>query len=368
MSDVVRILFVDDEGSVLRSLRRGLRMLDRDWQLEFCESPIEAISRVKESAPWVVVSDLRMLEMDGADLLQQVAELSPQTVRVMLSGDGSINAAVNSASIAHIMLPKPFDIDDLDDALSRACCLRSLPLTSEQRSYLGSLTSLPVLPEIYQELQRYLKSSDNVSPDKIADIIAQDVAVFSKVLQLSNSAFFGFSFPAATVKDAVVRLGVELIKQLVLCLGLFHSPSGDEDRQRRLFGYAMQVAALMAEFSRSRNSDRSRLDAAYLTGMLHNVGGLVPDSIQMATKVPLLSAYLLKLWGFEDALVERVLYQDKPTKLESSCGIVQDLYVVKALIKMQAQGQSIEEAMQGLPPSIVNSSSLNSYLGTIEQV
>lgn len=366
MTEGVRILFVDDEGSVLRSLHRGLRRLDRGWQLEFCESPIEAIARVKSSAPWVVVSDLRMLEMDGADLLQQVAEVSPQTVRVMLSGDGSISAAVNSASIAHIMLPKPFDLDDLDDALSRACCLRSLPLSDAQRDFLGALTSLPVLPEIYQSLQRYLKSSDSVSPDRIAEIISQDIAVSSKVLQLSNSAFFGFSSPTTSIKDAVVRLGVELIKQLVLCVGLFHAPNEDEDRQRALFGYAMQIAGLMAELSRSRNSERSRMDAAYLTGMLHNVGGLVPDAIHVATEVPLLSAYLLKLWGFDDALVGRVLYQDKPTKLDCNSGIVQDLYVAKAMVNMQMQGQDIEKIRSEVPLSIATASSLNHYLEQIE--
>jgi len=66
------ILFVDDEPVLLDGLRRSLRSMRNEWSITFAGSGEEAL-KVLEKAPFdVVVSDMRMPKMDGAQLLNEV--------------------------------------------------------------------------------------------------------------------------------------------------------------------------------------------------------------------------------------------------------------------------------------------------------
>ena len=67
-----RILFVDDEPMVLKGLQRTLRKMRNDWEMAFASSSKEALD-ILEAEPYdVIVSDLRMPDMDGAQLLAEV--------------------------------------------------------------------------------------------------------------------------------------------------------------------------------------------------------------------------------------------------------------------------------------------------------
>lgn len=80
-----RILFVDDEPLVLQGLQRMLRPLSREWDMAFVESGAKAINAMEEKPFNVVVSDMRMPGMNGAQLLASVAASYPMTVRIILN-------------------------------------------------------------------------------------------------------------------------------------------------------------------------------------------------------------------------------------------------------------------------------------------
>ena len=81
-----RVLFVDDERPLLDGLRGRLRGLRSRWEMVFVESASRAITELELGAFDVVVSDMRMPGMDGAQLRAAVAERWPATVRIVLSG------------------------------------------------------------------------------------------------------------------------------------------------------------------------------------------------------------------------------------------------------------------------------------------
>src|SRR6202789_1962627 len=81
-----RILFVDDEDFALRGLERLLRSMREEWDMEFVDSGEKALARMNEAAFDVIVSDMRMPGMNGAELLNEVMKHHPQTVRLILSG------------------------------------------------------------------------------------------------------------------------------------------------------------------------------------------------------------------------------------------------------------------------------------------
>jgi response regulator RpfG family c-di-GMP phosphodiesterase len=102
-----RILLVDDEALVLEALQRQLR---KHFEVTVATEPLEAMELVVSGGPYaVVVSDLRMPGMDGVALLSGIRKLSPDTVRVLLTGYADVEAAIAAVNEGNIFrfLSKP---------------------------------------------------------------------------------------------------------------------------------------------------------------------------------------------------------------------------------------------------------------------
>ncbi len=107
--DAIKVLIVDDEAAVLRSVTRALRK--ESYIIEATSSPLEALECVRKQTYAVVLSDHMMPEMRGTDLLRQVRKVSPDTVRIILTGHAdshTLEQAVNEGEI-YRFLAKPWD-------------------------------------------------------------------------------------------------------------------------------------------------------------------------------------------------------------------------------------------------------------------
>jgi CheY-like chemotaxis protein len=83
---VIRIVFVDDDVNLLEAMRLRMRPMRDTWSMEFVSRGEEALESLAKCSADVVASDMRMPRMDGWQLLTEVKELYPQTVRLVLSG------------------------------------------------------------------------------------------------------------------------------------------------------------------------------------------------------------------------------------------------------------------------------------------
>ncbi len=104
-----KILFVDDQGLILAGLRRALNKYRSQWDIQFTESPEEALQILKKETLAVIVSDMRMPRMNGAQLLNAAREHKPDTVRILLTGQADIEdaeSAINEGQIFRF-LTKP---------------------------------------------------------------------------------------------------------------------------------------------------------------------------------------------------------------------------------------------------------------------
>ena len=108
-SERKNILFVDDEEILLQGFRRMLRSMRDKWNMAFLHSGREALGYLEENAVDVIVSDFRMSEMTGAELLTDLARLYPDTVRIMLSGYAEDSGIYKSVGPSHQFLAKPCD-------------------------------------------------------------------------------------------------------------------------------------------------------------------------------------------------------------------------------------------------------------------
>jgi len=115
-----KILFVDDEENVLKAMRRIFRQ--ENYTLLTASSGPEALKLLQKEPVHVVISDYRMPEMTGAQLLLKIKELYPQTIRIMLTGYADVNAvmgAVNEGAV-YKFITKPWNDDDLRLTVSLA--------------------------------------------------------------------------------------------------------------------------------------------------------------------------------------------------------------------------------------------------------
>ncbi|MGB0836140.1 MAG: response regulator, partial [Psychrobium sp.] len=121
-----RVLFVDDEPDVLRSLSRIARKLDAE--ILTANGGHEALEIIEQSPVDVLVTDMRMPQMDGNELLAQVAKKAPETVRIVLTGYADMDMVLGAINSGHIWgyLQKPWDNMELIVKLKQALQLQQV--------------------------------------------------------------------------------------------------------------------------------------------------------------------------------------------------------------------------------------------------
>lgn len=334
-----RILFVDDESLVLQGLQRMLRGMRNEWDMVFAESGEAGLARLAEAPFDLVVSDMRMPGMNGAQFLTEVMRLYPHTVRLVLSGHADQELVALCVGVAHQFLNKPCEADHLKSTIQNALFLGSEVASSDVKKIIGSIDKLPCVPAIYQELTDALQK-ESTSSETLGQIIQKDIGMTAKMLKLVNSAFFGLRRSIDSPQDAVSFLGIETIKTLVLANKIFE----DSPHFRfhflnidQLWVHSMHVAATAKAIAKSEHADRAVTDNAFVGGILHDVGILVlatnfqeayerVTQVVVKERIPLpdaehlefgvthaeVGSYLLGLWGIPTSILEIVNLHHRP--------------------------------------------------------
>ena len=360
-----RILFVDDEPRILEGLQRMLRSCRKQWEMSFAQSGDEAL-RLLAAAPYdVIVTDMRMPGMDGAQLLQLVRERYPGTVRIVLSGQFEADAAMRVVQAAHQFLTKPCEASKLQAVIERFCSGDEIVFDAATRGVISAIGELPPLPRTYAALVEAL-SNPRTSLDQVGSIVERDVAVAAKVLQLVNSAFFGLSREIATVPAAVGYLGFDVLKQLVMTAELFHTFVCE----RPITGFSAEKiqrhSRCVAGIAARLPVEQKQAAATSVAALLHDVGKLVlavrlPEPFERALQKSLdenrplymveesmhgathaeIGAYLLALWGLPASIVEAVSRHHHPIRAAGNTNLTMDFAVhIADLLAHEAEGRS----------------------------
>jgi len=341
----IHILFVDDNPLVLEGLRRQLRSMRDEWAMEFVEGGAEALALLATTPQHVVVSDMRMPGMNGAELMKEVMRLYPETIRFILSGYADQKLILECERTAHQYLCKPCNIEVLKSALIQATKLdvemHDLPL----RQLINQIDQLPSLPRIYVELTELLKTP-NVSSSTIGEVIERDISMTAEILKLVNSAFFGVGHLIASSGEAVAYLGKETVRTLVLSMLVIsdqNEPVIAGYSMESLWAHSLRVAMIAKKIAGSILADKKMIEESFTAGMLHDVGRLIllsklpaqyarvvesaqqnrtglPAAEQLEFKVTHaeVGGYLLGLWGLPGPIVDAVTWHHFPGKNPTS--------------------------------------------------
>ncbi len=365
-----RILFVDDEAGILDGLKRMLRKFHNAWEMEFALSGKEALKRFEEAPFDVIVTDMRMPGMDGAELLKEVAERYPETIRIVLSGYSDLDTVMRVVTTAHRYLPKPCDAETLKNLIEQAGVLRRTIHDERVRRIVSRLESIPSVPSVYARVVEVLQKSQ-VSLQEIGKVISEDIGMTAKILQLVNSAFFGLRREVTSVSQAVSLLGLETIRALVLMVGIFKTfnpkriPGFDMEGLR---AHMLRVAKYAADFAVFSGASKMEGDASYLSGLLHDVGKLVlatamPGELSeimrrfqgesrplfeiereiLGTTHAEIGAYLMGAWGLPDGVVSAIAFHHCPSQGgETRPGPLLFTHVANALAHARIEGERVE--------------------------
>src|SRR5262245_1517503 len=211
-------MFVDDEVQVLRGLQTVLRRDQNRWDLTFALGSDVALSEMRAKTFDVVISDMRMPGMDGAELFRVIKREWPATVRIMLSGESDRASIARALPVLHQFIAKPCEAATLHAVIERT--VRVTAADALVRAAIGGVEKLPTPSRLYFELS-HLASSPTATVTQVANVISEDPAMSAKILQLVNSAFFSIARHTASVSAAVAYLGVDLIRYLALTQAIF---------------------------------------------------------------------------------------------------------------------------------------------------
>jgi HD-like signal output (HDOD) protein len=355
------ILFVDDEANIISGLKRMLRGMQDDWDLLFALGGEEALDVIAKNHVDVVVSDMRMPGMDGAELLSIVMERYPDIVRIILSGHSDKGMILRSVGSAHQYLAKPCSTETLKDTIKRSFLLRDSLNNENLKKVVTGIKKLPSLPRLYGMLVREMESP-NASLKKAGEIIAQDVTMTARVLQLVNSAFFGLPNKIVDPAQAVILLGIDTLKALVLYIQVFSEYKSAQGLNgfsiEDLWQHSMLTGQLAKEITQSVTDEKESMDNALIAGILHDLGKLLLLEIPcyykdlavyvkekecgtleaeyalQGTSHAEVGAYFLGLWGIPELVIEAVAFHHHPSKYDhKEFSALTAVHVANALLR-----------------------------------
>jgi putative nucleotidyltransferase with HDIG domain len=207
-------------------------------------------------------------------------------------------------------------------------------------------------------------NSADPSLKRVGEIIAEDLTMTAKVLQLVNSAFFGIPRKVSTAQQAVTLLGLNTIKALTLQVELFSAHQNRNDAvMTDLLNHSLKVGNMAKAISLSEKRNARQADAALVGGILHDIGKvliyMLPEYRDQLAAAPVqnhlawldmeyrlfgtshaeIGAYLLGLWGFTEDVLEMVAFHHCPgMSMDKEFSALTAVHIANALVGGRESG------------------------------
>jgi putative nucleotidyltransferase with HDIG domain len=335
------VLFVDINSGKINAIHGLMNMMRGEWRAGFAASATDAVNFMTQASIDVIVADINYPDMTGINFLTRSQKIDPQVVKIAITDQKNIIEHLRTSSLAQQFLGKSYDMSTLKASILRAATLRDLLTQSMLQRLISQVRSLPSLPNLYLQIADELNKPDPTA-DRVGQIIAQDISMTAKVLQIVNSAYFGLPYQVVNPTQATVMLGLETIRDLVLTIKVFSN--FDQLKLRhlgltRLWNHSISVGVFSKMIARAISSDKKTFEYAFVAGLLHDIGKLVlADNLPMkyhntlelaaqkrielqeaeeaifGTTHAQVGAYLLWLWNLPEQVITATAYHHVPDK------------------------------------------------------
>lgn len=315
------ILFVDDEPRLLSALKRLVRPWRNSIETSFVGSGDEALKLLNARHFDVIVSDMRMPRMSGAELLKMVRRADPESLRVVLSGQAEVSALVESLEASHRYISKPCDIAALEKILKEAVLGQFWVKSPTLRKHLALLPSLPCQAGTIENLLARIAAC--APTDDLSEIAETDLGLSVKLIHLANVLLPDQSL--TTVRQALKILSPDLLVMSLKASGIVRI-NDDQPLYTHLVSIARRsqaiarIAGQIADEFLPLQSVRLRAAGNFcLVGDLALLSCFGVDYLNQrdVDEVPLfdarrIGAFLMTLWGIGDGLPRLVAGEMNP--------------------------------------------------------
>lgn len=335
----MKVMLVDDEHHTLHFLKRSLLEADPFLKITLFTNGREALDSLQVDYHDVLVSDLWLPGLDGIDLIEQMQKVCPSTIRILVDGNCDDAVMFRVLNAAHQVVGKPLDSQLLWTLICQTASL--LPLVSDEsiRQSLGRLTRLPPAPKLYRELSQLLQQPQ-CTVDDVVKLVGRDPSLTGKLLHLANSAFFARRSKTIELRQAVVRLGFNTIRNLMLGVEVFEPGGIVAKVLGRELEAVQQNALRMAQMAERLARGTPLASDAFVAGLLADIGQVAlllargndwrecrseakvsgrplqdVEQQQLGTTHAEVGAYLLGLWGLPYSVVEAVGNHHRPDRI-----------------------------------------------------
>lgn len=271
---MTRIIFVDDEPNVLMGLKDALRKQRRIWDMTFVEGGQQALDYLSQNSVDIIVSDMRMPQMDGAVLLETVRDLYPHMTRLVLSGHSERDQLLRASAVAHQYLSKPCNGQILRDSLASLVSARERSPGRSVQEMVGRLDGLTSVGAMHQELMQFTAGGSSPK-EALAILLNQDSGLASRVAELAGQAFPELELPKESNAKIVDALGFERVRAIALVttivVDLVQGDRSDELNCDRWLQHSLRCARIAEE----QISDSEFKGISFAAGLLHDIGRVV---------------------------------------------------------------------------------------------
>lgn len=355
----MKILFVDDESRVRRSVKRILKEKMGGEKLYVAGSGKEALELIGKMSVDVVMSDMHMPEMSGAELLSEVKKFYPEVIRIIMSDYSEHKNIMKKAPSAHKFISKPIDSKLLKKTLMEAYNLRQMLGKNSVVNMFSDTDGVPEPPNVYKKLSEKM-SEDNFSLKDIGDIIEEDMEVATDLIKLAHSEFFDLPVRITRIEHAVNYLGIDIIKNLILFASVFNSTdfsSEDIPNMSEVRDHSVKTGRIAGRICLERDKkDEETAEKAMIAGIVHDIGKILlagkKKKNSVSYDIPLWNmtrkqecdlfdlshqeagAYILRDWSVEDDIVEAVACHHNPSEASASSefSVLTALHIAEAVV------------------------------------
>lgn len=282
----VKILLVDDEENILRSLKRLL--MDEGHEILFSTSGEQALQILKQNEDiGLIVSDQRMPGLTGTDFLEMAMKIRPLAVRILLTGYSDINAAIDAINRggAAKYLTKPWKDDEIRAAVREAC--QRYVLIQKNKRLAG------IVLKQNEELKRWSKELE--------------FHVQEQTIELSRQNDM--------LKKLTERLRGDLRKTIVALSSLI------ELRDRRVKSHSRNVAEIASKTASAMGRPFEEIEHITIASLLHDIGKIGMPDVLLAKDIE----------DFDDE--ESKEYQLHPVRGQAALDTIEDLRPAGLLIR-----------------------------------
>ncbi|MBI1840093.1 MAG: HDOD domain-containing protein [Verrucomicrobia bacterium] len=339
-----RLLLVGDGPRGLQTLKTLASGLGPTWEVVGAAGLVEAQCAMGQGTTDAVVTELRVGGASGLQFLNQITELHPKTQRFLLADLSDKQAVTKCVGTSHHYLATPCDPETLRAALDRAFSLDVWLMNDRVKKFTSQMQKLPSIPSLYFQVVKELQSP-TASLETIGNLIAKDLVMTAKLLQLINSAVFGLRRQIASPTEAVLCLGAETTKSVLLLahtFSYFDKIKSSSFSVERLWEHALSTGTMARQIAAQSGASLDTVEESFTAGLLHDIGKLVIACnltteyikvIQSAhqEKKPLwvmeesafslthaeVGACVLGIWGLPVTIVEGVALHHYPSRFLS---------------------------------------------------